>query len=106
MGAVDVGIGHDDDPGVAQILLAVMRAGAATDRLHQVGELGVGRQLVPGGGGHIEVFSAQRQDRLGLAVAGLLGAAASRVAFDDEQLGALGGGVGAVGQLAGQPQLL
>ena len=58
------------------------------------------------GGGDVEDLAAQRQDRLGLAVARLLGAAAGRVALDDEQFGAFGGGVGAVGELAGQAQLL
>ena len=106
MRAVDVGIGHDDDAGIAQVLFAVLRAGAAADRLHQIGELRVGGQLVLGGGGDVEDFSAQRENGLGLAVARLLGAAAGRVALDDEQLGAFGGGVGAVGELAGQPQLL
>ena len=39
VGAVDVGVGHDDDLLVAQILVAVVRAGAAAERLHQIGEL-------------------------------------------------------------------
>ena len=106
MRAVDVGVGHDDDAGIAQILLAILRAGAAADRLHQVGELRVGGELVLGGGGDVEDFSAQGQDGLGLAVARLLGAAAGRIALDDEQLAAFGGGVGAVGELAGQAQFL
>src|SRR4051812_35293987 len=99
MGAVDVGIGHDDDTGVAQILLAVMRERAAADRLHQVGKLGIGGELVLGGGRDVEDFSAQGKDRLGLAVARLLGAAAGRVALDDEQFGAFLRAVGAVGEL-------
>ncbi len=104
MRAVDVGIGHDDDAGVAQILLAVMRAGAAADRLHQVGKLRIGGELVLGGGRDVEDLAAQRQDSLGLAVARLLGAAAGRVTLDDEQLRAFRGGIGAVGELAGETQ--
>src|ERR1700733_12547355 len=104
MRAVDVGVGHDDDPRVAQILFAIVRTDTAADRLHQVGELGVGGELVLGGGGDVEDFAAQRENGLGLAVARLLGAAAGRVALDDEQFAAFGGGVGAVGELAGQPQ--
>ena len=50
MRAVDVGVGHDDDLLVAQILVAVVRAGAAAERLHQIGELLVLRQLVLAGG--------------------------------------------------------
>ena len=50
VGAVDVGVGHDDDLVVAQILVAVVRAGAAAERLDQVGELLVLRELVLAGG--------------------------------------------------------
>ena len=83
-----------------------MRAGAAADRLDQVGELGVGGELVLGRRCDVEDFSAQGQHGLRLAVARLLGAAAGRVALDDEQFGAFGRGVGAIGELAGQAQLL
>ena len=37
VGAVHVGVRHDDDLAVAQILLAVARAGSAAERLQQVG---------------------------------------------------------------------
>jgi len=47
VGAVDVGVGHDDDAAVAQILVLVVDAGAAAERLHQIGELLVLRQLCP-----------------------------------------------------------
>src|SRR5207244_5924497 len=102
MGAVDVGVGHDDDARIAQIFFAVVCAGAAADRLDQVGELHVGGELVLAGGGDVEDFSAQGKDRLGFAVARLLGAAAGRVALDDEEFGAFGSGIGAVRKLAGQ----
>ena len=46
VGAVDVGVGHDHHPAVAQILVAVVRAGAAAERLHEVGELLVLRELL------------------------------------------------------------
>ena len=105
MGAVDVGVGHDDDAAVAQIVVLVVDAGAAAERLHQIGELLVLRELVLAGRGHVEDFAAQRQDGLRAAVARLLGRAAGRVALDDEQLGAVGGAVGAVGELSGQAQL-
>ena len=39
MRAVDVGVRHHDDFFVAQILLAEMRAGAAAERLHEIGKL-------------------------------------------------------------------
>ena len=105
MGAVDVGVGHDDDAVVAQVFVAVFRARAAAERLDQVGDLLVGAELVAAGAGDVEDLAAQRQDRLGGAVARLLGRAAGRVALDDEELGAVRGVLRAVGQLAGQAQL-
>src|SRR5205085_11896207 len=75
------------------------------ERLYEVGELLVAGELVLAGRGDVEDFSAQRKNSLRGAVARLLGRAAGRVAFDDEQLGALRGGVAAVGELAGQAQL-
>ena len=78
MRAVDVGVGHDDDLLVAQILLVIMRAGAAAERLHQIGELRVLRQLVLAGRRDVEDLAAQRQHRLRAAVARLLGASRRR----------------------------
>src|SRR5271169_5371830 len=102
MRAVDVGVGHNDDARIAQIFLAIIRKRTAADRLHQVGKLCIGGELVLAGGGDVEDLAAQRQNGLGLAVARLLGAAAGGITFDDEQLRALGGGVGAIGKLAGK----
>jgi hypothetical protein len=61
------------------------------------------------GGGraqHVQDLAAQRQERLGLAVPRHLGGAARRVALDDEELRPVAGLLRAVGQLAGQAQLL
>src|SRR5690606_30684616 len=52
----------------------------------------------------VQHLPAQRQDRLPRAVASLLGAAARRIPLDDEELGVLAAGVGAVTELAGQRQ--
>ena len=106
MRAVDVGVGHDDDLLVAQVLDREARAGLHPHRQREVGELLVRRQLRGGGAEHVEDLAPQRQHGLGLAVARLLGRAAGRVALDEEELGALAGGARAVGELAGQPQLL
>ena len=38
MGAVDVGVGHDDHALVAQILVAILGAGADAKRLNEIGE--------------------------------------------------------------------
>src|SRR5690606_30807835 len=50
----------------------------------------------------VEDLAAQREDRLEVLVARLLGAAACRVALDQEQLGAREVLADAVGQLAGE----
>ena len=55
--------------------------------------------------GDVEDLAADGEDRLGLAVARLLGRAAGAVALDDEELGAFGVVVGAVGELAGEAEL-
>ena len=86
--AVDVGVGHDDDALVAQILVAVARARAAAERLHQVGEFLVLLQLARRRAGDVQDLAAQRQDGLRVAVARLLGRAAGGVAFDQEDFGA------------------
>ena len=102
MRAVDVGVGHHDDLAVAQVFLPIARAGADAERLQEVGELLVGIELLAAGARDVQDFSAQRQDRLRLAVARLLGGAAGGIAFHDEELGVLLGGGGAIGELAGE----
>src|SRR5438552_10615475 len=82
-----------------------MRASAAAERLHEVGELLVLRQLVLAGGRNIEDFAAQRQHGLRGAVARLLGRTARGIALDDEDFRALRRAIGAIGELAGKPQL-
>ena len=105
MGAVDVGVGHDHDALVAQILGPALVARAAAQSLDQVGDLAVGADLVGGGGSDVQDLAAYRKDRLRLAVARLLGRAARAVALDDEDLGPRRIVVGAVGELARKPQL-
>src|SRR5215210_925692 len=105
MGAVDVGVGHDDDAFIAEPGLVPLLAGAAAERQAEVGDLAVGADLLGGGASDVEDLAADREDRLDLAVARLLGGAAGAVALDDEQFGALGAVGGAVGELAGEAQL-
>ena len=105
MGAVHVGVGHDDDALVAEVFLLELAATLDPQGQHQVGELLVLAQLVQAGGGDVQDLATQGQDGLGAAVARLLGRAAGAIALDDEQLRAVGGVAGAVGQLAGQAQL-
>ncbi len=46
MGAVHIGVGHDDHFLVAKVFLSVMRADAAAERLNEIGELLVAGELV------------------------------------------------------------
>ena len=105
MRAINVGIGHDDDAFITQIVGVAVLARPTTKRELKVGDFIVGANFVGGGGCDVEDFAAYRQYRLRLAVTRLLCAAACAVAFDDEQFGA-GGIIGsAIGQLAGQAYL-
>src|SRR5207244_11430126 len=54
----------------------------------------------------VDDLAAERQHRLGLPVASLLGGAAGRVALDQEQLAVLGIALRAVGELGGEPLLV
>jgi len=73
MGAVDVGVGHDDDFFVTKVLFLVMRAGAASQRLNKVAQLLIAGKLVAGGVCDVEDFAAQRQHGLDGAIARLFG---------------------------------
>ena len=104
MGSVDIGVGHDDDAVVAQIVGVAVLAHAAAHGEREVRDFSVGADLVHGGGGDVEDLAADRQDRLGLAVARLLGRTAGRIAFDDEQLGLALALASAVGEFAGKAE--
>ena len=102
MVAVDVGVGHQHDLVVAQLVEAelLVDAGAESgdDRLH----LGVGEHLVDAGLLDVEDLAADRAGSPGPGGRGPGGRAAGRVALDDEDLALLGVGRLAVRQLAGQ----
>ena len=102
MGAVHVGVRHDDDLVVAQLLDVELLADAGAERGDQGADLLAGEHLVDAGALDVENLAAQRQHRLELAVAALLGGAAGGIALDDEQLGLGGVALLAVGELAGQ----
>ncbi len=99
---VGVGVHEQDDLAVTQAGDIELVAGPGADGGHQVGQLGIGQHLVQRQPLGVEDLAAQRQHGLGLVVAALLGRAAGRVAFDDEQLGFVEIGRFAIGQLAGQ----
>ena len=75
-------------------------------RLDQIADFLVGAHLVDTRRRDVEDLAAQRQDRLGFAVAALLGRAAGRVALDQKQFRSLGDTARTIGQLARQAQAL
>ena len=105
MRAVHIGVGHDDDALIAQIargyFAPVPQPSACTRSLSSW----FCCSLPAPRAGHVQDLAAQGQDRLGGAVARLLGAAAGAVAFHQEDFGAFRRVTRAVGQLAGQAQL-
>ena len=104
MGAVDIGIGHDDDLVVAELAdIKVVVDASSEGRDHSL-DLFVGIDPVLAGLLHVEDLAAQGQDGLSRAAPGGLGAAACGIALDQEDLAVFGILVGAVRQLAGQAQ--
>ena len=102
MGAVDVGVGHDDHAVVAQLLEVELVADPRADRGDHRLDLEVREHLVDPVLLRVDHLAAQRQDRLEGAVARVDRRAAGRVALDQVELGRLGIADRAVGELAGQ----
>ena len=103
MGAVHVGVGHDDDLVVAQLVgIELLAPDAGAQRGDQGGDFLARQHLVEARALDVEDLAAQRQHRLVGAVARLLGAAAGAVALDDEDFAFGGIAFLAIGQLAGQ----
>ena len=105
--AVHVGIGHDDDLVVAQLLevegaFAFAVADAGADGGDHGADFVVLKHLVQARLLDVDELAADRQDRLELPVAPLLGRAAGGITLDDVELGVGRVAVGAIGQLAGQ----
>ncbi len=101
--AVDVRIGHDDDAVVTQLLeVVVVLADAGAQRGDQRQHFLARQHLVEARALDVQDLAFQRQDRLELAVAALLGGAACGVALDQEQFGQRRIAFLAVGELAGQ----
>ena len=103
VGPVDVGVGHDDDLVVTALGdVEVLAADPGAERGDEGADFGRAEHLVEAGALHVQDLAAERQDRLGAAVAALLGRAAGRIALDDEQLRLGRVAFLAVGELAGQ----
>ena len=88
--SVHVGIRHEDDLVVAQLrdvkVIAVALGEAAAEGVDHGLDLRVGQDLVHGGFLHVEDLSADRQDRLELAVSCRLRGAAGGITLDDKDL--------------------
>ena len=103
MRAVDVGVGHDDDLVIAQLVdVELIPADAGAERHDQRADFLRRQHLVETRALHVQDLAAQGQDRLGAAVAALLGGAASGVTLDQEQFGLRRVLFLTVGQLARQ----
>ena len=108
VGAVHVGVRHDDDLVVAGFVgveaadgLAAL-ADAGADGGDQGPDFLVGEHLVQAGLLGVDQLAAEGEDGLVAAVAALFGGAAGGVALDDVELGVLRVAFGAVGEFAGQ----
>jgi hypothetical protein len=104
VGAVDVGVGHDDDPVVAQLRGVEALADARPEGDDQRPDVLAREDLVEARLLDVQQLAAQRQDRLEATVTALLGRAAGRIALDDVDLTAGGVPFLAIGQLARQGQ--
>src|SRR5450759_662158 len=102
VGAVHVGIGHDDDPVIPELGQIKRVADAGAKGNDQRPEVLARNDLVQARLLDIEELAPQRQDRLKTAVAALLGRATGGVAFDEVDLTFGGVALLAVGQLARQ----
>ena len=100
MGAVHVGVGHDDDPVVAQLREVEALADAGAEGDDQRPDVLAREDLVEPRLLDVEELAAERQDRLEAAIAALLGGAAGRVALDEVELAAGRVPLLAVGELA------
>ena len=102
VGAVHIGVGHDDDLVIAQFFEVEFRPDTGAQRLDQRTDFTASQHAVEPGALYVQDLAAQGQDGLVLAVAAILGAAAGGIAFDQEQFRFHRITLLAIGQLAGQ----
>src|SRR5439155_12143845 len=103
VGSVHIGVGHEDNLVVTELIrIEFLTSATGAERRNQRRDRFAREHLVKSRALDIQDLAAQREDRLVVAVARLLGAAAGAVAFDDKDL-ALGGiALLAVCELAGK----
>ena len=103
--AVHVGVGHDDDPVVADLLdVEILPANAGAERGDQRLQLLAAQHAVEARLLDVQDFAAQRQDGLEIAVAALLCRAAGGITLHDVELGQRRVALRTISQLAGQRQ--
>src|SRR5262249_23014636 len=101
--AVDVGVGHDDDAVVAELLdVEVLRAHTAAKRRDHRLDLVAAEHLVEARLLDVQDLALERQDRLEATVASLLRRPAGRLSLDDVELALRRIALLAVGELAGK----
>ena len=84
MGAIDIGIGHDDDAVVAQFVgVEIVFADIGAQGRDQEQDFIAGEQFFVTRFFHIQNFAAQGQNGLKFAIAPLFGRAPRRVTLDD-----------------------
>ena len=104
MGAIHIGVGHDNDTLISQVVGHELFTDTAAQGLDQIVDFLVGLDLFDRRTGDVEDLTAQRQYGLVFTLAGGLRRAAGRIAFDQENFRAFGGIGCAIGEFAGQPQ--
>ena len=103
VGAIHIGIGHDEHFIVAQLGDIELVTNAAAQCQHNGHQLVVAVNFIGAGLFHVQHLAPQRQDGLNGRITAHLGGTACRIALDDEDFGAAGVFFAAVCQLAGHP---
>ena len=103
VGAVDVGVRHQDQLAVAQLAgVEILFADAAAEGCDHGANFFVAQHLVVARFFHVENFALERQNRLVTAIATLLRCSAGRLALDQVEFAAFWTAFAAVCQLTGQ----
>ena len=102
MAAIDIGIGHDNNLAIAQLLNVVVLAKTSAQRRYKRQQLVVSQHAVDPRFFHVERLAEHRQHGLEALVACHRRRATGRVALDQENFGLLWIADGAIGQFAGQ----
>ena len=100
MCAVHVGIGHEDDAVIAQLVDVEVILQLGSEREDERTDLFGVKELVHGCLFHVEDLASQRKNRLKFALAPRLGRAAGGVALHQEHFARSRVLVGAVGELS------